>query len=175
MATDQAIQLPIIGRVNRKTTTVGFTLVLDDEFTREYLMHHTWNRHSRGYIAGPVVIDGIVVRDLLHRIVYRHYKGPIKIGLDVDHIDRNKLNNVPSNLRTATRSMNLANIGRRRNNTSGFHGVSWFKYGYKNWKAEISVDKHRISLGYFADPHEAAQAVNYAYQKYFPDVQIPNP
>ena len=43
--------------------------------------------------------------------------------LDVDHKDRQRANNVWSNLRLATRSNNLINQGRKPNNTSGYKGV----------------------------------------------------
>jgi hypothetical protein len=42
----------------------------------------------------------------------------------VDHIDRNPLNNQISNLRLATYTENNRNISKKKNNTSGFIGVS---------------------------------------------------
>lgn len=49
----------------------------------------------------------------------------------------------------------------RRDNTSGYKGVSWYRRKAK-WCAQIRVDKRDRNLGYFDDPWEAAQAYNVA-------------
>ena len=46
---------------------------------------------------------------LIHRLVYETFNGEIPEGLEIDHIDRNKHNNKPENLRLVTRSENMAN------------------------------------------------------------------
>ncbi len=74
---------------------------------------------------------------------------------DVDHKDRNRSNNAFSNLRSASRSQNLANTGLRSCNTSGFKGVSFHK-GAGRWMAYINKDSKRIYLGLFDSPTEAA-------------------
>lgn len=51
-----------------------------------------------------------------HRLVWETFKGKIKEGLEIDHIDGDKHNNKLENLRTVTRSENmLAAFERRRN------------------------------------------------------------
>jgi hypothetical protein len=49
----------------------------------------------------------------VHRLVYEAFKGEIPEGLEIDHIDRNKHNNSPDNLRLVTRSENLRNTDRK--------------------------------------------------------------
>lgn len=178
MAADHltVFQLPITGRRNRKRVVLEYAQVLDDAFTRGVLLARRWNLHPNGYIIGTAKdATGKWWRPLLHRMVYEHYHGPIPIDREIDHIDRNKRNNVPANLRLVTRSINNANIGPRKENTSGYHGVSWHGYGKGYWVAQLKVNGKRVLHSYHTDPREAAKAVNDAYQKYFPDVQPPNP
>lgn len=45
----------------------------------------------------------------VHRLVYEAFKGEIPEEFEIDHIDRNKHNNNPDNLRLVTRSENMSN------------------------------------------------------------------
>lgn len=54
--------------------------------------------NSDGYMV--IGIDGRTYK--VHRLVYETWVGPIKDGYTIDHIDRNRTNNVVSNLRLAT-------------------------------------------------------------------------
>lgn len=75
--------------------------------------------------------------------------------LEIDHRDRNGLNNAWSNLREATRSQNGANCGLQSNNTSGYKGVS---KSSGRWAAIIQVNGKRKHLGTFETPEEAFEA-----------------
>jgi hypothetical protein len=90
----------------------------------------------------------------LHRLLLRAPQ-----GLQVDHINRNTLDNRLENLRLATRPQNQANAGLRRDNTSGYRGVSWAKDCDK-WRAQVRVIGHKKSmhLGMFASQEDAARA-----------------
>lgn len=79
---------------------------------------------------------------------------------DIDHIDRNRDNNVFANLRIATRAQNLANSGKKTTNTSGFKGVCFFK-PKGLWRARITYNYREIHIGYFDTP----EAANKAYEK----------
>jgi hypothetical protein len=78
-----------------------------------------------------------------------------KKGLNVDHIDNNKLNNDLDNLQVITHREN--NTKDRRGGTSKYTGVSWCKQS-KKWKATISINKISTHLGFFLDELEAAEA-----------------
>lgn len=93
----------------------------------------------------------------VHRLVAEAFV-PNPVGkLYVDHIDRNKQNNVVSNLRWVTNVENQENTGLRKSNTSGFKGVS-FDHKTDMWRATKSVNRKQIALGYFDTKEEAAEA-----------------
>lgn len=62
----------------------------------------------------------------VHRLVYEAFKGEIPEGMQIDHIDRNKRNNNPDNLRVVTRSENCNN----RNLFSDFGKKYFAHFGY---------------------------------------------
>lgn len=83
---------------------------------------------------------------------------------EVDHVDRNPLNNTVKNLRMASSTENTINKSLSKKNKSGFKGVCWRK-DKKMWHAQMSV-KHRTQhLGYFEKKEDAARAYNRALQK----------
>lgn len=60
-------------------------------------------------------------------------------------------------IRPATHTQNKANVGRLRNNTSGFKGVSRHKQSGR-WRADSSVGDKQVHLGLFDTPEEAYKA-----------------
>lgn len=83
-----------------------------------------------------------------------------------EHKDRNGLNNTRENLRIATNSQNQANMRLKKNNTSGYKGVS-FRKEERKWEAYIKVNRKRIHLGNFESAEEANQAYKDAAKTYF--------
>lgn len=78
-----------------------------------------------------------------------------------DHKDRNKLNNLESNLRFTSCSQNNMNRNTFKNNTSKYKGVSLDKNSGK-WKVHITVRKVTIYLGYYKNKELAAKVYNIA-------------
>jgi hypothetical protein len=74
--------------------------------------------NSRGYCR--VSIEGVNLP--ANKIIWLWMTGTYPTE-DVDHKDRNRANDVWSNLRLASRSKNLTNQGKKSNNTSGYKGV----------------------------------------------------
>lgn len=121
--------------------TQGKSAIVDDaDF--EWLNQWKW-RYTHGYARRAHYVDSRRVGDIhMHRLVNNTPDG----GFDTDHINRNKLDNRRSNLRTATRSQNNFNTPAPMNNTSGVKGVWWSKQ-WKRWYAQIRVNGKTHSLG----------------------------
>ena len=94
---------------------------------------------------------------LAHRIVFALFSGNDPFPLEVDHKDRNPLNNHPENLRVATRSENASNKEIQSNNKSGQRGVTWCKRTSK-WMAQIGKNNKTLFLGRFDLINDAAEA-----------------
>lgn len=78
----------------------------------------------------------------VHRIIYSlHTKIDLPNHLSIDHIDRNKANNSPTNLKLVTHTENMWNSTKPRTNTSGYVNISNTKYG---WCVRINHNKSRI-------------------------------
>ena len=91
---------------------------------------------------------------LMHRFLM---KNELRIGLEIDHIDRNRLNNRKSNLRIVTRQENNMNKSKYKTNNSGYPGVKWNKRLSK-WQVQITINKKRIHLGVYDDFQDAVLA-----------------
>jgi hypothetical protein len=92
-----------------------------------------------------------------HRLVWLHVHGVWPVA-QIDHRNGIRDDNRICNLREATNTFNCQNRrGPRKNGTSGFLGVSWYKASCK-WMASIRVNGTQIHLGYFSTPEEAHAA-----------------
>lgn len=89
----------------------------------------------------------------LHRVVFLYVHGYMPEGV-IDHIDRNPLNNAPSNLREVSQSCNVRNANVRSDNTSTVKGVSWCE-SRSRWETFVSSGGERRFLGYYSDFTEA--------------------
>ena len=88
-------------------------------------------------------------------------------GLSLDRIDNDK-GYSPENCRWADRTTQNTNQRMKKNNTSGFVGVSWNRT-HQVWVAYISVKSKRRSIGTFKIIEEAVQARdNYIIQNNLP-------
>lgn len=89
------------------------------------------------------------------------------IGLMVDHINGDSLDNQRHNLRLATNQQNQHNQTRlRRDNTTGYKGV-YLNSRSGNYVSQIYFNKRRIPLGTRHTRKEAAMLYNEAALKYF--------
>jgi hypothetical protein len=99
-----------------------------------------WNSRWAGKPGSTLKPDGYRYvhfnyrTDLAHRVIWKIMTGEDPI--EIDHIDGKRSNNKWSNLRNGTRTDNFRNLALKRNNTSGYHGVSFSKRQQK-WIASI--------------------------------------
>ena len=107
-------------------------------------------------------IDGFYVRvsgginrgKLLHRLIVNAPN-----GAQVDHVNRDTLDNRKDNLRICSQSDNLRNQPMRERNLSGFKGVD-FCSKTKKFRVQIQVDGRKVHGGYFGDIRAAAIKYN---------------
>ena len=85
----------------------------------------------------------------LHRIIMN-----VPDSMQVDHINGNKLDNRKCNLRICTNQENCMNVGKKKNNSSGFKGVCFNKQ-HQKFQANISIDSKLKHLGLFEKAEDA--------------------
>jgi len=107
--------------------------------------------------SGYVQIGIFGKRYYAHRLAWLYEFGEMP-DFDIDHKNGNKQDNRIENLRIATRSQNIMNVGIKSNNTSGIKGVSWIKKRGK-WQALVCINGLNHHLGLYEDIRKAERAV----------------
>ena len=134
---------------------------LVDDGDYEYLNQFSWH-YSTGYACRPLPRGHRVTPSIsMHRDIMGNPQ-----GMEVDHINGDRLDNRRENLRVCTKAENRRNVGLRRNNGTGYKGVCYRK-DIKQWQAQISVNSKAVYLGYYETPEEAAKKYNDAASKYY--------
>lgn len=149
----------------KKDGTVRAWAAIDTEDLSFVFPHH-WFMSAKGYAARhlPATPGGITRLGYLHRDLYGlPYPSD---GREVDHRDRDRLNNRRSNTRLVTHRENSQNVPLLRNNTSGYRGVSLSSSG--RWRAYIYSSGKQYHLGTFCNVEDAATAASSARRNMFP-------
>lgn len=146
-------------------------VALVDDCDHKWLTQWKWFCSYYGYAVRSCYENGKRSTVYMHREIIERV-GP-GYSDETDHRNRDKFDNRRDNLRPATYHQNKCNQGRRRNNSSGYIGVSWFRLRNK-WRATVYVDGRQKHLGYYDDPRKAAKAYNKAVKKHRGDFAVLN-
>ena len=116
-----------------------------------------------GFAAGYVTNLGYLhvqfnkTKYFAHRIAWAIIKREDPLGLQIDHINGNKLDNRIANLRKASGKQNCCN----QKAAKGYY----FNKGHKKWKSQIRSNGKVIFLGYFDTEEQAREAYLRAKEK----------
>jgi hypothetical protein len=138
-------------------------LVDDSDF--DWLIESKWHFTNTGYAGTNKLMSHGCETQTMHRAILDAPQ-----GFDVDHINGNKLDNRPCNLRLATRRQNLLSKSKRKDSKMKYKGVMYVKPSAtmlqperkKPYLATIRMEGKRKFLGYFTTQEEAALAYNKA-------------
>lgn len=139
---------------NRQGEQTGVVIIDTEDCNK--CKKHKWHLGKRGYPTSRINRKLVC----LHKYIF--------LVENVDHADRDKMNNRKSNLRECSYSQNNMNQPprvRTYKKTSQYKGV-WLDKKSNKWQAAIRYNNKRKSLGSFHDEKEAALVYNEAAKKY---------
>ena len=128
----------------------GSKSVLIDATDLPLVNGYQWSIGTHGYATSGSGSNQV----LLHRLLVGAE------GYDVDHINRDKLDNRRENLRVCNQTENRYNAPAQRNSQTQYRGVTLRSDG--RWQAQITNKKKAIYLGAYATAEEAANAYDSA-------------
>lgn len=116
------------------------------------------NKSSGGQGYCQVGFNGRLV--LYHVIVWILSTGKdIPQGMEIDHINGNKIDNRIENLRLVTKRGNQQNLKTHR---AGRLVGSTYRKARNCWQSQITIDKTYITIGYYKTEQEAHEAYKIA-------------
>lgn len=104
--------------------------------------------YRRGYLLGKMTLAHRVVYSMVHNKQFDH---------EIDHINGDRLDNRPDNLRASSPAINARNNAIPSHNTSGVVGVA-YRALCKKWRASITIENRQIHLGHFHTKEDAIAA-----------------
>lgn len=108
---------------------------------------------------GYWVINSYGTVYLRHRIIWQMFNGPVPNGKFVDHINGDRSNDRLENLRLASMAESARNVGKHKDNKSGFKGVSPER---NKWRATIWLNNRQMVVGHSHCPADCATMYNFA-------------
>lgn len=149
-APDGAVCIPL-----RDCNGVVLAYAVVDAADAEWVNRWRWKISANGYALRGGFLDGKKRNVLLHRQLLGLTVGD---GLQVDHINRDRLDNRRSNLRIVSAAKNSQNRTSLTGSTSRFLGVWWNK-ARNRWCAQLRRGDRAIWIGSFKSEEEAGAAV----------------
>lgn len=146
------------------TLTQGRVALVSEE-DHGWFTRWSWCVNKGGYAQHGIRVNGKQRMTYMHRAVMeRMLGGPIPKGLEIDHINGNKLDNRRENLRLATRRQNMMNNRGKKDSVSRYKGVS-FEKRTGRWLARMKIAGKQTYLGSFVTEEEAARAYDAAARR----------
>jgi len=119
--------------------------------------NHQWHLNKHGYAVYQRRVEKRRYTAFLHReIAKRIAKRTLTTNDVVEHIDGNRLNNERNNINIISRSEKSQKY---KESKSGIKGVHYHQKIRNKWEATIKINSRRKSLGYYATPEEAGEAI----------------
>lgn len=146
-ADDTSVRIPLRARDG---SVRAYAIV--DAADADWVNQWRWCLTTRNYVRRAERIDGNKPHTIkLHRALL----GLTAVdGVEVDHLNRDPLDNRRSNLRIVDRNANAQNVPGRVG-TSKYRGVTWYK-ARRKWGVQIVSNKKHHFLGLFDSEEEAA-------------------
>lgn len=159
-----------IGKKNKKynayqlidNTVIGFddnnnsfSVMLEDY---ELIKDYYWSMDANGYF---VARDKNKQMIKMHRLIMNASNEEM-----VDHIDRNRSNNIRNNLRLTDAKGNAINHEVRKSNRNNITGITWYDKNQK-WRAFVIVNGKNKYVYYGDNKNEAIKARLEAEVKYY--------
>lgn len=135
----------------------GAVTIVDEE-DYERLMRRNWYLSDYGYAVAHRKDKSRSPIRMAREIMN------CSVGMEVDHINRDKLDNRKVNLRVVSKKQNVWNTGPRVTSHTGVKGVGWHKRIGK-YHARVNHDGKMYHFGYFDSVHEAAHVYNIEIKK----------
>jgi hypothetical protein len=142
-----------------------FAMVDDSDY--EWLIKYDWH-FAGGYARRTDRSSGKPITIWMHREIMNLGRWGTD-NTEIDHLDRNRLNNQRCNLRITNHSENCKNRGKQKNKSSEFVGVHVY-CDKPHYRATIKIEGKQTFLGRFPFTRqgeiEAAQAYDEAAKKH---------
>lgn len=126
----------------------------DRAFNKQFAEKPAGSKNADGYLTVSMMWEGRRRTLYAHRVAFALTFGRYPDG-DVAHIDGDKTNNCPANLREASRAENKLNRGVRKDNVLGVKGVT--QRGRK-FEARVAIGGKSRYLGLFGTAEAASRA-----------------
>ena len=165
MTANDGVAIPLL---RRDGSVRAYTLV--DEADATWVCQWRWHLNvadgdrleSKGYARRNLSTEEGGGAVYLHKELMGVARGDR--SLDVDHLDRDSLNNKRSNLQKVTVVRNCHNRGVRSDNTTGAAGVTYCPDKPKPYRVVFTLAGVKKHLGYF-ETIEEASAVREAHKQ----------
>lgn len=137
-----------------------YAIVDKDDY--DFINQWKWRFDMQGYSSRTIYLGGGRKNQIQKGIYMHNLINKTPKGFHTDHINRNKLDNRKSNLRTCSQSLNGINRGKPKNNKSGYKNINWWKNA---WVVELKINKIKIYAGRFKLLKDAIIKRNLIYKQ----------